>query len=427
MNLIELLLTALGQVWGTLLHNWPYLVVSTVLAAAMKLYIDKDAVAGFLRRHERGGILAATAAAVGTPLCSCGTTALVLGMMAGSMPWAPIIAFMVASPLTSPEELIYSAGLFGWPFAMAFFGASIVLGLAGGVSAGVLDARGWLRNQARFALAETAGDCGAGLADQPTAALTAAAPMTPGMPLTETCGCAAVGSRGETRRASRCGCDTMDLPLFVVAPVVCACDSEAAGGIPGTRGEAPYAYGQDAMDWIALTPSSDPPSAPRTVSIMGRRARDGVEEGRPAVRPPRVQWVQFLREVAVTGRRLLVLFLAFATIGYLINDLIPTAWITSLFGSGHAYSVPLAATLGLPFYLNTEASLPLVRGMLDSGMSTGAALAFLITGAGTSIGAVAGAMAIARWRVIGLVIGTLWVGAILCGLGWDALLATALF
>jgi uncharacterized membrane protein YraQ (UPF0718 family) len=54
--------------------------------------------------------------------------------------------------------------------------------------------------------------------------------------------------------------------------------------------------------------------------------------------------------------------------------------------------------------------------MLESGMSQGAALAFLITGAGTSIGAIAGALTIARWRVIGIVIGTLWIGAIL--LGW---------
>jgi len=45
-----------------------------------------------------------------------------------------------------------------------------------------------------------------------------------------------------------------------------------------------------------------------------------------------------------------------------------------------ACSVPLAATLGLPFYSNGAASLPLVRAMLYSGMSQGAALAFLISG-----------------------------------------------
>jgi uncharacterized protein len=57
--------------------------------------------------------------------------------------------------------------------------------------------------------------------------------------------------------------------------------------------------------------------------------------------------------------------------------------------------------------------------MIQSGMSEGAALAFLITGAGTSIGAVVGALIIARWRVIAIVIGTLWVGAVLTGAVYD--------
>ncbi len=61
------------------------------------------------------------------------------------------MTFMVASPLTSPEELVYSAGLFGWPFAWAFFISSILLGLAGGLVASILDNRGWLAGQARFA------------------------------------------------------------------------------------------------------------------------------------------------------------------------------------------------------------------------------------------------------------------------------------
>jgi len=60
-------------------------------------------------------------------------------------------------------------------------------------------------------------------------------------------------------------------------------------------------------------------------------------------------------------------------------------------------------------------------------MSPGAALAFLITGAGTSAGAIAGALTIARWRVIALVVGALWVGAILTGFIYNALLALHLF
>jgi uncharacterized membrane protein YraQ (UPF0718 family) len=387
MELVELLIKALGQVWTTLLHNWPFLVISTLVAAAMKLYVKTDAVAGFLKRHQKGGVLVATGAAVATPLCSCGTTAIILGMMAGSMPWAPIIAFMVASPLTSPQELIYSAGLFGWPFASAFFGASIALGLAGGAAGALLDSRGWLRNQSRFGPpgpAVTGCECATSLSDDTPARRPASAPIALSMTFTETWnpaatldGTLALAASGGDTRANAC-CDTI-LPLFAAAPAPCACSTEAGGRNSGT-----------------VAPAHE-------------------------VRRPRLEWQPYLREVAVTGRRLSLMFLGFATIGYLINDLIPTTWITALFGSGRAYSVPLAATLGLPFYIYTEASLPLVRGMLDAGMSSGAALAFLITGAGTSIGAIAGAMTIARWRVVGLVIGTLWLGAVLCGLVFDAL------
>src|SRR4030042_2736025 len=112
--------------------------------------MDLARISPFRRRYRRAGVVAATAAAVGTPLCSCGTMAVILGMMAGMMPWAPIVAFLVSSPLTSPQELIYSAGLFGWPFALTFFAASISLGLAGGLAGAILESRGWLKNQTRM-------------------------------------------------------------------------------------------------------------------------------------------------------------------------------------------------------------------------------------------------------------------------------------
>jgi uncharacterized membrane protein YraQ (UPF0718 family) len=129
-----------------------------------------------------------------------------------------------------------------------------------------------------------------------------------------------------------------------------------------------------------------------------------------------------VQEVYAITKHLIPLFFGFTFVGYLLNGLIPTAWVTGLFGAGHAYSIPLAATLGLPFYLNTEASLPLVSAMLDSGMSQGAALAFLVTGAGTSLGALGGLFTIARWRVIGIVIGTLWLGSTLLGFVYNLIL-----
>lgn len=359
MDLTSLLQYSFSKVIETFSHNWPLLVISILISAALKLYIDQDAIARFLRRNTRNSVLISTGVAVATPFCSCGTTAVVLGMMASTIPWAPIIAFMVASPLTSPQELFYSAGLFGWPFAIAFFAASIILGLLGGAIASFAESRGWLANQARMAVpSEPSLSLGIMGAPAPMEL-----PMAP-QPIAET---------------SSCGCSG-NQKAVVAQPIVeksaCSCSTDASDSA------------------AAAQPTSKP-----AVTIR-----------------------MFVDEVMTVSKRLLPLFVGFTFVGYFINGLIPAAWITSLFGAGHAYGIPLAATLGLPFYINTEASLPLVRAMLDSGMSQGAALAFLITGAGTSIGALGGALTIARWRVLAIVIGTLWIGSMVLGIAYDLLI-----
>jgi uncharacterized protein len=339
MDIISLLQYTFGKVIETFSHNWYLLVISILISAALKLYIDQDAIARFLRRNTKNSVLISTGIAVGTPFCSCGTTAVVLGMMASTVPWAPIVAFLVSSPLTSPQELFYSAGLFGWNFAIAFFVASILLGLIGGAIASFAEARGWLANQARMAGPKSA-SLSLGIMGGP-------APIS--LPV-------AVQPAAES---AQCGCSSNRVELPVVA--------------------------------------------------------------QPKVEPakPVVTFRAFVQEVYDITKRLIPLFFGFTFVGYLLNGLIPSAWITSLFGAGHVYSIPLAATLGLPFYINTEASLPLVRAMLESGMSQGAALAFLITGAGTSLGALGGLLTIARWRVIAIVIGTLWAGSILIGFAYN--------
>lgn len=312
--MVDLLTKTLMQVVVTFAHTWPYLVLSVVIAAALKVHVEPARLRAWLARHQRASVVGAIGLAVLTPLCSCGTMALVLAMLATSMPWAPIVAFMVASPLTSPGQLLLTAGLFGWTFAGFHFAVAIALGFAGAAAAAGLESRGWLRNQLRLA-----------------------------------------------------------------RPAL-----------------APIAGGSDA-------------------AVLAAPVVTGV--GRPRAG-------EYAQAVFVEGRRLLLLFVTFAFVGYLINNLIPAAWVTALFGSGQTWGVAVAATFGLPLYVNSDASLPLVRSFLDSGASPGAAMAFLLTGAGTSVGAVVGALTIARWRVLAVVVATLWVGAVLAGYVFDTLMVT---
>ena len=107
---MDYLLRVASDVLSTFVHNWPFLLLSVVAAAALTVYVGTDRLAGALSRHVALSVVAAVALATLTPFCSCGTTAAVLGMMAVSVPWAPVVAFLVASPLTSPSELLLSAG-----------------------------------------------------------------------------------------------------------------------------------------------------------------------------------------------------------------------------------------------------------------------------------------------------------------------------
>ncbi len=294
-NILHLAARAGLQTWNSFTSNVVFLMLSIFIATILRFSLDADKVSVWLRRHARWGILGATAVAVATPLCSCGTMAVVLGLLASRVPWAPIVAFMTASPLTSPQELVYSAGLFGWPFALAFFAASIGLGILAGSAAAVLDIRGFLAHQSRW--------------DE---------------------------NQEEKDEASTAPADRR-----------CPC---------------------------------------------------------------------LFKELCRNAARLLSLFFGFAFLGYFLNAMIPPGWISAFFGRKTLHGVFAAASLGLPLYINSESALPLVRTMVEAGMSPGAALAFLIAGAGTSLGAIAGALVVARKRVIGLVILCLWLGAIASGL-----------
>ncbi len=54
-------------------------------------------------------------------------------------------------------------------------------------------------------------------------------------------------------------------------------------------------------------------------------------------------------------------------------------------GKQSSWAIPLAVFVGAPAYLDGYAALPLTRGLIDHGMSPGAAMAFLVSGGVVSI------------------------------------------
>lgn len=100
---------------------------------------------------------------------------------------------------------------------------------------------------------------------------------------------------------------------------------------------------------------------------------------------------RFIRESwSITRLILLVLTPAFAA-EYLLNAWLEPNAVAAYVGRDSAFAVPLAVVVGGPAYIDGYSALPLTRALLEHGMSSGAAMAFLVSGGVVSIW---GAMAI---------------------------------
>jgi uncharacterized membrane protein YraQ (UPF0718 family) len=100
---------------------------------------------------------------------------------------------------------------------------------------------------------------------------------------------------------------------------------------------------------------------------------------------------KFIKEFWNLGmKKILLYFIVFIALGRTAELLIPKELIMMLFGSSKAYSVPLAATIGLPLYLTDSSAIPLLKSFINSGAGQGAVLAFLIAGKATGVPVIAG-------------------------------------
>lgn len=123
-----------------------------------------------------------------------------------------------------------------------------------------------------------------------------------------------------------------------------------------------------------------------------------------------------------SNARLVARWLALAVVlEVLLQYHVPGIWIEQAVGGESPASIPLAAIVGAPLYLDGYAALPLVRGLVEMGMSPGAALALLISGAAVSLYALIAVISLVHARVLVLYIAMAVLGACLAGYSLEAL------
>lgn len=121
------------------------------------------------------------------------------------------------------------------------------------------------------------------------------------------------------------------------------------------------------------------------------------------------------------------LFLAqWLTLAFLLESLmlayVPAQTITSVLGGTGIGPIAIATVVGVPAYLNGYAALPLISGLMEQGMASGAGLAFLVAGGVTSLPAAIAVWALVKPRVFTLYLAISLGGAFVIGLayqGWS--------
>lgn len=124
------------------------------------------------------------------------------------------------------------------------------------------------------------------------------------------------------------------------------------------------------------------------------------------------------RESWSLGRWLLAAFALEA----LIIAYVPQETIANALGGDNPFSVPLAALVGVPLYVSNFTAMPIVSGLLGQGMSSGAAIAFLLAGPVTTVPAMVAVRPLVSREVFVYYLAVGLVGATVLGMATSAIL-----
>lgn len=122
-------------------------------------------------------------------------------------------------------------------------------------------------------------------------------------------------------------------------------------------------------------------------------ARCGVDRTfEPLVWRTEARRQSFGKQFLATTRLILICLIPAFAAEYALNAALTPGALAAYVGEDQWWAIPAAVFVGAPAYIDGYAALPLTRGLIDNGMSAGAAMAFLVSGGVVSIW---GAMAIA--------------------------------
>ena len=140
----------------------PVVAVAAVLAGALTLGNWSDRALSWLSGGPVRAVVIASFVGSITPVCGLGALPIIAILLRRGLPLAPVMAFWISSPITSPSMLLITASIIGIPFAVAKTVSAFGIGLFAGAVTWLLPGyRGAGHHLMRLDALEQHG-CGAG-------------------------------------------------------------------------------------------------------------------------------------------------------------------------------------------------------------------------------------------------------------------------
>ncbi len=139
----------------------------------------------------------------------------------------------------------------------------------------------------------------------------------------------------------------------------------------------------------------------------------------PRIWLSRERMLRFRGEVVGITRLILICLIPAFAAEHLLRGVLDPEFLGTYLGEGAPWSIPIAVFLGSPLYIEGFVALPLVRSLVDHGMSHGAAMAFLVSGGAMSVWGIVAIAPVLKLRAILMYAAVAVVGSLLAGLVFE--------
>lgn len=363
---MEQVVKILVFVGDSLIHIWPYLLVTIPISVLVKLTDVSKHIKTIAGKRPAVSILIATLIGAFSPLCSCGVIPVIASLLLGGVPLAPVMSFWIASPSMDPEIFFLSVSALGWDLAVWRMGSTLVISVMAGAVTHLLERKGYF---GKSYLSINSSD----------EAFIFLPPL-----------------------------NKMKLWLFSTfnrkisfSPVLVEIDKSS----PGTRNDCDCQSNDVSLNQL------------KDNTACGFNSNDGSKACDEGLKDP------FYKTVLSETWKSTGQVIKFMSIAFFVNALIvfylPASLISGLIESGNGSSILIASLAGIPAYTSNITALPLISGLLRLGMSPAAALSFLIAGPVTTLPALIAVKGLANRRIFLLYLSISLFGAILAGYAYQ--------